>query len=891
MKFLNTLGSPFSEGVGIALDEANNSDSKLKIRHILLLFSLAAISLPDFIIPLLILFLLSLFFLKKNYLINYSNYVYKILRSEKESIGEEVKVNIEKTISDLYKRYESYKIRRETYLTFHEKEKLINTCNNCLNTCSIFTNKCKLLDEPSNDFIGRSVEQLTHLLNEFKAYDNEDFIQERIQKYDYLFQKSPFPLDDSQKRAIVTDDTHNLVVAGAGSGKTEVLITRAAYLTERAPDGVDSKKILILAFQNKAAGEVKNRLGERFGIEAIEVRTFHSLGKKILEDACKISGKAIPELKFSGYNFEKEFSSYVNSLFNSKETDGHFQKKILDYMKFYHDDEIINSKDDFEEKEEFYKYMKGLTYTALDDTKVKSEAERAILNFFLSQNLNGERIRIFYEHPAEWMAYTDASGGKKIPTPDFLFPDYDIYLEHWAIDRDCNVPDWFEGENPSEEYRKGMAMKIRKFSQQDKYFLVETTYYEFKETNFEITLTEKLTNALKAKYPDKDFEFTPAPYEQLVNRLSAECKATVKGLSFNIGRFITIAKTYNLSPKKIEQRLLTERWSAKQKMFASIALDIYKNYENKLVTENKIDFSDMINLAVKELKENQELCKDSFDHILIDEYQDISAQRYELIKELMKKNEGCKLFCVGDDWQSIMGFSGSNLDFFVNFHEYFDHPARTDLSINYRSCKSIVDTGAEIIVYNKGSQIEKDTFSKNKDERPIRVYISDYGRRSQYKYHSQIAKHCVDLMKRYLDEGYEAKDILLLSRIGKNIMMQNLLREYAEKMNVPISFDECKNPNKVPFMTIHKSKGLQAKVVFLLDVVEGMYGFPCELENPYIFEPATLSSKKDRYQEERRLFYVAVTRAMSDLIIYTQKDSVSKFVNEIENKVTICELK
>ena len=102
-------------------------------------------------------------------------------------------------------------------------------------------------------------------------------------------------------------------------------------------------------------------------------------------------------------------------------------------------------------------------------------------------------------------------------------------------------------------------------------------------------------------------------------------------------------------------------------MFAYIALDIYETYENELRDENKIDFSDMINLAVKELKENKELYKNSFDQILIDEYQDVSAQRCELIRELMRKNEGCKLFCVGDDWQSIMGFTGSDLDFFVNF--------------------------------------------------------------------------------------------------------------------------------------------------------------------------------------------------------------------------------
>jgi len=248
------------------------------------------------------------------------------------------------------------------------------------------------------------------------------------------------------------------------------------------------------------------------------------------------------------------------------------------------------------------------------------------------------------------------------------------------------------------------------------------------------------------------------------------------------------------------------------------------------------------------------------------------------------------LFCVGDDWQSILGFTGSDLDFFVNFGDYFDHPARTDLSINYRSCKSIVDTGAEIISYNKGSQIEKNAFAKNTDEKPIKVYISDYNQKASHMYYSQIGKHCVDSIKHYLDGGYEAKDILLLSRIGKNPMMQKWLMESAKNLDVPISFDGNKNPNKVPFMTVHKSKGLQAKVVFLLNVVEGLYGFPCEIENPDIFEPAIISRKRDRYEEERRLFYVAVTRSMSDLIIYTQKDSVSKFIYEIENKVTYCEL-
>lgn len=385
----------------------------------------------------------------------------KILKIEKGTISEEVKENIEKDISELYLKHEFYNTRKETYLTYHERRNLINICKKCLNTCSSFKNRSKLLDDPSNNFVTNSKTELSYLLSEFERYDNEQFIQKRIQKYDYLFQKSSFPLDNSQKRAIVTDDTHNLVVAGAGSGKTEVLITRAAYLTEREPDKVDTKRILILAYQNKAAEEVKKRLKERFGIEEAEVRTFHSLGMKILEEGSKISGKEIPKFKFSGSNFEREFSNYVEYLFNLKKINKDFQTKIEGYMKFYHDNEVIKSQEDFDKKEEFYKYMANLTYTALNGTKVKSEAERAILNFFVSHNLNGDRVKILYEDSARWMAYTDTSGNRKIPKPDFFFPDYDIYLEHWAIDKNGKVPDWFEGKNASEEYKLGIKEKKR----------------------------------------------------------------------------------------------------------------------------------------------------------------------------------------------------------------------------------------------------------------------------------------------------------------------------------------------------------------------------------------------------------------------------------------------
>ena len=291
----------------------------------------------------------------------------------------------------------------------------------------------------------------------------------------------------------------------------------------------------------------------------------------------------------------------------------------------------------------------------------------------------------------------------------------------------------------------------------------------------------------------------------------------------------------------------------------------------------------MINLAVDYLKENKEFYKDTYDHILIDEYQDISTQRYELIRELISKNNSCKLFCVGDDWQSIMGFAGSNLDFFINFDKYFPHPARTDLRKNYRSIKSIVEVGACIIKHNKDGQIKKITVSNSQESKPILVYSSLHQKKFFPQYYKQIAEHCLDTIQMYhKTRDYPYDDFMILLRIAKKPILRNFIKDYAEKLGIPFS-EEADRPNCVHVMSVHKSKGLQARVVIILNVDKGLYGFPCELEDPDIFETAIRDNDGLREQEERRLFYVAVTRAKEDVLMYTQKCSESKFITEIKD--------
>ena len=405
---------------------------------------------------------------------------------------------------------------------------------------------------------------------------------------------------------------------------------------------------------------MKQRLKERYGFD-VKIKTFHALGKEILE---KSSDKP-PRLLSSGDNYDTEFKKCIGKFYQKlMNEDTNFQAALIEYMKYFGDEE--KTEVDFSDKKEYYDYLRLLKYTALDGTKIKSHAEQQILNYLLTHSVNGEPIIVEYEKPAQWMEYTNNRGQLQTPEPDFFLPQFDLYWEHWAIDQNGNVPEWFGDTKTSEKYKWGMEKKKQNFLNQTKYGLIESFGHELNSTNYDDVIESKLLTKLTEKFPNKKFGISRLTFDQIIND-SWYCRESLKSTSGDIANFITIAKTYNLVSKDIQQRLENEKWTVKQLKFTKLALIIYEKYQQYLILNNYIDFSDMINLAVKALNEKDSLYENAIDHILIDEYQDISAQRYHLIKALMDKNKDCKLFCVGDDWQSIMGFTGSNVDYFVNF--------------------------------------------------------------------------------------------------------------------------------------------------------------------------------------------------------------------------------
>jgi DNA helicase-4 len=753
----------------------------------------------------------------------------------------------------------AYGIKRSgTYLIYPKKAEFVSR----IESTEAEITKCEKSGVLSPSLVSEMRRKISDNRNFVTNY-NPEFIKQRKKDYKHLWSKG-LSLDDEQQTAIVTDDKYNLVVAAAGSGKTEVLITRIAYLIQRKPDGVDPKRILAIAYQRKARAQIEERLQNRYGIEDVCARTFHKLGKDILER----SGRTIYRTDIVDEN--KKYG-FVKAFFEEEvHTNPAFYELFIRYIATVRDKDSEAREDD---KKEVVAHAKERSYISIDGTKVNSRGEKEIMDWLLTHKINGEPIAVSYEPDVV-----------SLFRPDFHLPQFDVFIEHWGLRENGEVPEWFN--QSTSEYKVTMEKKKSWFTEHGKP-LVETFAYEYNSDephDFDELLKKRIHETLGKKFPQRHFEFSRFTYEEILKLVWDSQKTPVD----DIQNFITIAKTYGFNPKQIAEKLEKGKWSNKQIAFGRLALHVFRVYQAQLERLGKTDFEDMINEATEALENDKSLYANVYDQILIDEYQDISAQRFKLLKKLLERNPNCKLFCVGDDWQSIMGFSGSNLNFFVNFGEYFENPAISKICTNYRSIKTLVDAGAELIKNNGASQVQKPSFSMSKETKPIFVYESTETNDELYR--EQTVQDCLRRISEYLEKGVAVSDILVLTRymrtkIEGKIKFFKIIHKFldsAKRNDIRVAVDHADEHNSIRLLTVHKCKGLEARVVFVLNVVKGEFGFPSEIEDPEILEVARGDNGiENQKEEERRLFYVAITRAKEDLYIYTRQKENSEFLTEI----------
>jgi DNA helicase-4 len=700
---------------------------------------------------------------------------------------------------------------------------------------------------------------------------NKKFVEKELHECDTLFSNiEGQSLDEQQRLAIIKDEDNNLVIAGAGSGKTTTVAGKVAYLINRFK--VKPQEILLITFTKKASDEMKRRIELKMNVD-IDVHTFHSFGRKIIGEATNNMPAVIEE---------NQFYTEMRNIFKELFKNPNYASNVIKFITQYR----LEAKDvnEFESHGEYISYLKDNNIrpykpveTVINGRRTmlreicKSLEEVQIANFLF---LNG--INYSYEEPYK---YATANNRYAQYKPDFYLPDYDIYIEHFAlIDRDRNVPHWFNGYNyiaAKSKYNQDIAWK-RKTHSEHQTLLIETYSYENKEG--------VLLENLKANLEAQGVLFNERTNEEIWQILNSIANDEVSALDTLINTFLNLFKSNNFQIEKLTKQvedLPGESAKSRYLIFLKIFFPILSKYNEVLKSRNLIDFSDMINDASKYIAEKK--FKNNFKYIIIDEFQDTSIGRFNLIKALLNNNKACKLFAVGDDWQSIYRFAGSDISLFTQFEEHFGVTEISKIETTYRFNKSMIDLSSKFILRNP-NQTPKDLRAfTNEPFSPIEIISSDSFRNDDPLPLIEALNH----IDKENNPGGKKLKILALARY-KHIL--NLYKQSPDAFEVKynsidktwiIKCFQFQNL-EVEFLTVHRSKGLEADYVILLNCVSGQYGFPSEQADDPILN--LLLSKSDQFTngEERRLFYVALTRSKRKTFITTNDTYRSKFIDEID---------
>lgn len=380
-------------------------------------------------------------------------------------------------------------------------------------------------------------------------------------------------------------------------------------------------------------------------------------------------------------------------------------------------------------------------------------------------------------------------------------------------------------------------------------------------------------------------------YQIVKNKHAGEMEAIVKLFS----TFIALLKSNNKSFEEIyelnrklfkqDQKLLTRNQHLLQ-----LIDRVYQQYEEQLKQNGKQDFNDLIYEAVEHI--NKKRYRHTYRYILVDEFQDMSLNRYTMLQAL-KRQRHYKLFAVGDDWQSIYRFSGSDLTLFQQFNSYFDQAITKKIETTYRFANPMINVSSAFILKN-ATQTKKAIRSAARKQTAI---VFDYNKVE----HQKINKNILDIFQQlYSEYGSKLADksIALIGRYHHDIgQIDNTLGftinpdQSAVQLKTVIKTDGQHNSRAtkelyldttIDFFTVHSAKGLERDIVMLINCETGKYGFPPEISDDNILD--LLLSADDRYPhgEERRAFYVALTRAKEKFIFLADKSKLSPFVREID---------
>lgn len=752
-----------------------------------------------------------------------------------------------------------------------------------------FSKKYKINIKQINRFTSlyKEIQNLKLESPTIKAH-NEDFIQRHLkseQAYlDTILKDcdSSIMLDEEQRRVILTDEDHTLVIAGAGAGKTTTIAAKVKYLTEKQK--INPSQILVISFTNKAVEELKERINHRLKIPAT-ISTFHSIGYSILrqsetEQKKVVDGGFLYNIinNYLKTNILKDhvlvdklilfFASYISAPYEDK--------NINEYFKFIANSDFSSLKSNLNE------YAKEIIDRKTNKKEtLRNETLRSIEEVMIANFLYLNQIEYEYE-PIYQYRILDSN---KPYTPDFIIKQGDktSYIEHFGITEDGKNNRYSQEE--LDKYKSIVNKKIL-LHRQHKTDLI----YTFSKYKDKRSLLSHLEEELVKRGYTLNKRNSKEVYKQLIDK--QESKYITK-LTLFICSFIGNFKTQGYNYQKFNELKQTIK-NPRTQLFLEICEVCFLEYQKALKEFNYIDFQDMINNSALIIK-NKQLSKEKIDfkYIIVDEYQDISRQRYNLIKEISQLCNA-KIMAVGDDWQSIYAFSGSVLPLFTQFCNVVGYGCELKITHTYRNAQEIINIAGNFIQKNS-NQIKKALISPKRINNP--VFIHTYN--DSYSLNKPTEKGGVfynigfalneiigQIIKfNSIEKKSQIPSILLIGRYGfdaRNICKSNQF-SYDEKSGNVFS-SKYGSKVKLSFMTAHSSKGLSAENVIIINAKDNTYGFPSKVEDDPILKLVVSYDDTYNYAEERRLFYVALTRTKNRVFIITPKNRPSEFIKELLNE-------
>lgn len=653
-------------------------------------------------------------------------------------------------------------------------------------------------------------------------------------------------LDDQQMKCIVKPVSNHLVIAGAGTGKTTTIVGKVKYLIKSGL--YEPEDILVLSFTNASASEMRERINIETGMN-IAASTFHKLGINIISTV----EKKMPKIT------QIQLQKFVRERLKENMKNPRYLELLCKYY-IFNNHKYRKTESDFQSRAEYMEYLRMNPPVTLKGELVKSYGEMDIANFLFQNGIAYE-----YEREYELDTRTDRNAQYY---PDFYLTDYGCYIEYFGINEKNEVPSYFiskDGESPSKVYQEKMEWKGN-LHKNNNTVLIECYAYERFEGKLLLHLEDKLVQ--------QGVELKPLTAEEIWKKVAENNSSDIiAGLAELMSQIISLMKNNECDPDTLKKISKKKFVCGQYDALIDLIAPIYQAYKTTLEQRGEIDFDDMINKAAHMISDGKYV--NPYKYVIVDEYQDISKSRFNLLRALRKSSD-YNLFCVGDDWQSIYRFAGSDIDYIINFSKYWGTTEHSKIETTYRFTNSLIEISGSFVMKN-----------------PLQIKKDMKGRPSELGFAMGEIKGYTDTVaiRFMINRLKELPANSSVFFIGRYTFDQCLLSNCPEldcnysasTKTVHVHLKE-RNDLKMSFITAHRSKGLQADYVFIINNKNNGMGFPSKIQDDPLVECLLEGKETFPFAEERRLFYVAVTRARVKSYLVVVEGNESEFVLEMENR-------